>query len=183
MAASPDAEIAQAESLLGLTPTVRGSFLSMSPPQRAEEEPKPEPAPTPGAVEEGDAWSHWSPGQPAWRAEELRLQQEARAQIIEHHEQRDHADLQRRHQTVQQLVLEASVDGAPAAAPAESQAAAGRVGLVLDHHYLEVAAKQSALATQWEPSDLVEAVREELARALREEAAGEGEGEAAAPAE
>ena len=184
MAASPDAEMAQAESLLGLTPTVRGSFLSMSPPQLDEEEPQPEPAATPPEAGNDGAWSHWSPGQPAWRAEELRLQQEALAQIIEHHEQRDHADLQRRHQTVQQLVLEASVDGAPAAvAPTESQAAAGRVGLVLDHHYLEVAAKQSALATQWEPSDLVEAVREELARALREEAAGEGEGDAAAPAE
>ena len=182
MAASPDAEMAQAESLLGLTPTVRGSFLSMSPPQLTED-PQPEPAPIPEAVDEGDAWSHWSPGQPAWRAEELRLQQEALDQIIEHHEQRDHADLQRRHQTVQQLVLEASIDGAPAAAPPGPQAAAGRVGLVLDHHYLEVAAKQSALATQWEPSDLVEAVREELTRALREEAAaapGEGEGAAAA---
>jgi hypothetical protein len=37
-----------------------------------------------------------------------------------------------------------------------------RVGIVLDHHHLEVAAKQQALATHWEPTALVSAIEDQL---------------------
>ena len=44
-----------------------------------------------------------------------------------------------------------------------------RVGLVLDHHYLEVAAKQSALATTWDPTTLITAIQSQLSTALAAE--------------
>lgn len=44
-----------------------------------------------------------------------------------------------------------------------------RVGIVLDHHHLEVAAKQRALATHWDPLTLVSAIQDQLTAALAAE--------------
>jgi hypothetical protein len=40
------------------------------------------------------------------------------------------------------------------------------IGIVLDHHHLEIAAKQQALATHWDPTALVSAILDQLSAAL-----------------
>ena len=59
----------------------------------------------------------------------------------------------------------------PEPEPAAVSGPAQRVGLVLDHHYLEVAAKQSALATNWDPTTLITAIQAQLSTALAAESA------------
>ena len=51
----------------------------------------------------------------------------------------------------------------------ESQPQPQRVGIVLDHHHLEVSAKQRALATSWDPAVLVTTIRDQLSAALAAE--------------
>jgi hypothetical protein len=65
--------------------------------------------------------------------------------------------------------LEGHVPASPVPQQSPGAAVAQRVGLVVDHHYLEVAAKQSALATNWDPRTLITAIHAQLSAALADE--------------
>ena len=69
----------------------------------------------------------------------------------------------------QRVATDAKIGPPQRVAQTKASAEPQRVAIVLDHHHLEVAAKQRALATHWDPVALISAIQDQLSTALAAE--------------